>query len=365
METIIRLLLLSATMFIGSFLAGLMPLAMTLSEANMRAMTTTGAGLLVGTALAVIIPEGIHTLYDSALSHKHTHEPVTSSSLLAGAEQIAKRSLSSLQDQAVAVAAGDAVGAVDGSKGKVGDSIMANVLSSQTAAGVAHTHEHSPVESAHAYIGPMLVLGFVCMLLIDQCSGGHSHGGPTSPTDGDAQATRHKPNTTLIGLVVHAAADGIALGAAATNRLDVEIMIFLAIMLHKAPAAFGLTSFLLHEGFDKVRIRHSLMVFSLAAPIAALITYLGLSRQSKEALADVDATGLGMLFSAGTFLYVATMHVLPGISKAPVSSTTSASAELGSSSSASSHSQKMNRSQLALLVFGIFLPLVLSYGHHH
>ena len=29
----------------------------------MMAMTTTGAGLLVGTALAVIIPEGIHTLY--------------------------------------------------------------------------------------------------------------------------------------------------------------------------------------------------------------------------------------------------------------------------------------------------------------
>ena len=28
-------------------------------------------------------------------------------------------------------------------------------------------------------------------------------------------------------------ADGIALGAAATNRLDVEVVIFFAIMLHK------------------------------------------------------------------------------------------------------------------------------------
>ena len=42
--------------------------------------------------------------------------------------------------------------------------------------------------------------------------------------------------TTTLGLVVHAAADGIALGAAAaTNELDVEIIIFLAIMLHKVP----------------------------------------------------------------------------------------------------------------------------------
>ena len=40
--------------------------------------------------------------------------------------------------------------------------------------------------------------------------------------------------TTTLGLVVHAAADGIALGAAAaTNQLDVEIIVFLAIMLHK------------------------------------------------------------------------------------------------------------------------------------
>jgi len=36
------------------------------------------------------------------------------------------------------------------------------------------------------------------------------------------------------GLVVHAAADGIALGAAATtNQVDVEVIVFLAIMLHK------------------------------------------------------------------------------------------------------------------------------------
>lgn len=58
--------------------------------------------------------------------------------------------------------------------------------------------------------------------------------------------------TATIGLVVHAAADGVALGAAATtSHADVEIIVFLAIMLHKAPAAFGLVTFLLHEGVDR------------------------------------------------------------------------------------------------------------------
>ena len=43
-------------------------------------------------------------------------------------------------------------------------------------------------------------------------------------------------------------ADGLALGAAAgLSKVDVELIIFVAIMLHKAPAAFGFTTFLIHE----------------------------------------------------------------------------------------------------------------------
>ena len=32
-----------------------------------------GAGLLVGTALAVIIPEGVHALYEQTNDHGHSH----------------------------------------------------------------------------------------------------------------------------------------------------------------------------------------------------------------------------------------------------------------------------------------------------
>lgn len=40
--------------------------------------------------------------------------------------------------------------------------------------------------------------------------------------------------TATLGLVVHAAVDGVALGAAATTQhTEVEIIIFIAIMLHK------------------------------------------------------------------------------------------------------------------------------------
>lgn len=59
------------------------------------------------------------------------------------------------------------------------------------------------------------------MFLVDQCSVRRSGG-------------RQKSVTATLGLVVHAAVDGVALGAAATtSQADVEVIVFLAIMLHK------------------------------------------------------------------------------------------------------------------------------------
>uniref|UniRef100_A0A673A0M5 Zinc transporter ZIP9 n=1 Tax=Sphaeramia orbicularis TaxID=375764 RepID=A0A673A0M5_9TELE len=113
--------------------------------------------------------------------------------------------------------------------------------------------------------------------------------------------------TATLGLVIHAAADGFALGAAvATSEVTVQVIVFLAVILHKAPAAFGLVSFLMHSGLEKKYIQGHLLAFSAAAPIVAIITYFILHAHS--------STGMGMLFSAGTFLYVATVHVLPEIS---------------------------------------------------
>ena len=52
---------------------------------------------------------------------------------------------------------------------------------------------------------------------------------------------RYKVTATL-GLVVHAAADGIALGAASsTSQVDIQLIVFLAIMLHKARLQLEIT----------------------------------------------------------------------------------------------------------------------------
>ncbi|CAL8289193.1 unnamed protein product [Gadus morhua 'NCC'] len=247
MDDFISISLLSLAMLVGCYVAGTIPLAVNFSEEKLKLVTVLGAGLLCGTALAVIIPEGVHALYEEILE----------------------------------------------------DPEAARIASSKI--------------------------------------------------------------TTTLGLVVHAAADGVALGAAAsTSQTSVQLIVFVAIMLHKAPAAFGLVSFLMHAGLERNRIRKHLLVFALAAPVLAMLTFLGLSQSSKEALSDVNATGVAMLFSAGTFLYVATVHVLP-----EVGGTGHSHAPSPAAGGNGGGGKGLSKVEVGALVLGCLIPLVLSVGHHH
>jgi len=319
-------------MLVGCYVFGSIPLSLTISQKNMRSVSIVGAGLIVGTALSVIIPEGVHSIYDQGHSghdhshghsHDHSHDHSKEKSHDHEHEHEGHKHSRSLD-------------ATDSTK-----------------LGFARLHEHlKPDVELHSMIGISLSLGFVFMLLVDNlCGHGHSHGG----AEGSHQ--RHKSIVASIGLLVHAAADGVALGAAATtSRTDIEMIVFLAIMLHKAPAAFGLSSFLLHEGCERGQIRRHLLAFSLAAPIFALITYYGLSQSGKEAISSVNGTGLAMLFSAGTFLYVATVHILPELLK----QTESLDGVVGHE-----HSRTLPRRELLLLIIGILTPLIIGMYHKH
>ncbi|KAK6638000.1 hypothetical protein RUM44_008424 [Polyplax serrata] len=295
MEETTVLILLAVVMLIGSYLTGSIPLVVNLSEEKLQLVSVLGAGMLVGTALSVIIPEGVRSL----ISKSHVVTPTKK------------------------------------------DDGTINVL--------LHHHEDKDI---HGIIGMSLVLGFLFMLLIDQISSSRSKGDIENAIKGSSHGA-----TATIGLVVHSAADGVALGAAAsTAHHDIEIIIFLAIMLHKAPAAFGLVTFLLHEGLERVRIRKHLLVFSLAAPVMALLTYFGLGQEGKETLSSFNATGTAMLFSAGTFLYVATVHVLPELMVRRSNHSIGANSHAG---------HVLGKSELIAIVVGALLPSLLTMGHHH
>jgi zinc transporter ZupT len=75
MDSFLWVLLLSVAMAIGSFLAGSIPLAFRFSEDRLKLLTTFGSGLMVGTALIVILPEGVETLFSvGGGGHSHSHD---------------------------------------------------------------------------------------------------------------------------------------------------------------------------------------------------------------------------------------------------------------------------------------------------
>ena len=114
--------------------------------------------------------------------------------------------------------------------------------------------------------------------------------GETERTISDSKAT-----TATVGLVVHAAADGLALGAAGASEVSsrkfvfhdpresllkyiskhssLQIIVFLAIMLHKAPASFGLVSFLLSKNVERHKIKKNLAIFAGAAPFTGTFAF--------------------------------------------------------------------------------------------
>lgn len=114
-------------------------------------------------------------------------------------------------------------------------------------------------------------------------------------------------NATL-GLVIHAMADGIALGASSlTENSSLGLVVFLAVIIHKGPTALGLTTTLMSLKLSRQQIQSRLLLFSASAPTGALVTY-GLvnlfgGRGSDELASShkVDQlgwwTGLVLLFS--------------------------------------------------------------------
>ncbi|KAJ6150481.1 ZIP metal ion transporter [Penicillium samsonianum] len=389
MEGLFTLLALSIVMAITSFVVGSLPLAFTLSPSQLRLISSIGMGVLVGTSLIVIIPEGIETLYSANSLTRKQHS--------------ARATAIEWQHQAPAVAAtfgsnGDSTSNPPSDTPVPGLLLERDQLSESqtlyvrkedstdetTGKDTIHGEEES---SPHAWVGIALISGFILMYLVDKLpefasptkgertpyhisldnlGSGLRRGSSPSREGGllDANHASRRGHSfaTTTGLVIHAAADGIALGASSSDA-GLSFIIFLAIMVHKAPASFGLTSVLLKQGLSSRTARAHLLVFSLAAPFGALATFLFVQMMGSSSADEAGThwrTGMLLLFSGGTFLYVA-MHTMqengPGSSprELPIN---------GYGDRDQNGSDKSMRDLIAS-VLGMILPLFLQIGHAH
>ena len=161
-------------------------------------------------------------------------------------------------------------------------------------------------------LGLAALAGFSLLLVLEGLGIGHAvHEEHHDHATGHGHEHVHHPfssGVVALGLSVHALADGLAIGAAAASgETSFSLLVAFAVIVHRVPAALSLGIFLLHQPGGRRAAIKGLLSFTLATPVAIALSYLALDG------ADESILALVLLFSAGTFVYVATVDTLPAI----------------------------------------------------
>ncbi|KAF8746736.1 ZIP Zinc transporter, partial [Rhizoctonia solani] len=339
---LIQLVMMCTLLGGASFGLGLLPLILTFSKTRISQISTIGTGLLLGAAMGIVIPEGIEALH-------HANESTRTSEK--GEDEVPTRTI------ALCLLSGF--------------TLMLAV--EQLIAPSGHQHHPAPPPSVTVFdeddieqleLGPApgdqypdpLVDATGRRRSVDSINLNARNGTDgvkrnRNSSNGDVFGTSKdgNPNAITLGLIIHSIADGLALGASArSGRNALEAIVFLAIIVHKAPTALALSTALMPH-LPRQSVKRHTTAFALTSPLAALMTYFLI-----EFLGEHDSlakwTGIALLFSGGTFLYVATVLQ-------PVSGHGNQESELKPGV------------RVLLTVLGMFFPFIaggiLGHGHEH
>ena len=149
------------------------------------------------------------------------------------------------------------------------------------------------------YSGVFVLVGFFLQHILEFFSNGVEHGHMHK-----ANEKHHHTNSfvysVVIALTVHSLLEGTVL-----NNGDVD-SIFMGVVIHKAPAAFALTSVLMCHIKKRNLVLLFLLIFSLASPLGILGSYLFVHETLQPVL-------LGIV--AGSFLQISTTIVFENASE--------------------------------------------------
>ena len=109
----------------------------------------------------------------------------------------------------------------------------------------------------------------------------------------------------FVGLSLHTIVDGFALGAASSESA-LGFLVFLAILAHKVPSSFSLSSILRAEGYSRRRSLLMNAAFATMVPIGA-----GLYLALRGLVHAENFTSLALAASSGTFLHLAFSDIIP------------------------------------------------------
>lgn len=336
----------------ASFGLGLLPLAFTFSKTRIAQISTIGTGLLLGAAMGVVIPEGIEALHDASKSSSPSNTEEESDGV--PTRTIALCLLSGftlmLVIEQLLPASAHHQSPLQLNNNHARATLFEEDDIEQLELGPAPGDQY-PDPTAEQDPAPRTSMnrrsGSVDSIPIKRNSKF------VDDSNANGKGKDANPGAITLGLVIHSMADGLALGASARSGQNaLEAIVFLAIIVHKAPTALALSTALMPH-LSRQSVRRHITAFALTSPLAALMTYFAV-----DFLGEVDSlakwTGIALLFSGGTFLYVATVLQ-------PVSSSASGSGH---------HHGEVELKpgvRVLLTVLGMFFPLVAGgiFGHGH
>ncbi|MGB0064680.1 MAG: ZIP family metal transporter [Terracidiphilus sp.] len=154
-------------------------------------------------------------------------------------------------------------------------------------------------------LAPVLIMAGYCALhLLEHTINAHFHFG--EETHASEFVSTHTGYSVLGGLSVHALFDGVAIGSGFALSNWLGWLIFLAILLHKAPEGFTMASVMMASGRSRAAAFYSAVVLAAATLAGVLLIQL-----------VPHWVPYGLPVSAGVALYVAGTDLVPEVNREP------------------------------------------------
>lgn len=150
-------------------------------------------------------------------------------------------------------------------------------------------HERSPI---------FIILGFGLFFLIQQLFSSHHHGVK-------GQRTR----VILAGMLLHTFLDGVSIVMGFHMDKSVGLVILFAVLLHKIPDGLTLSSII----YTKSRNRRKAVYASYLLGLSTIAGAVATMSASRFFAADPIILPIALSLTAGMFLYIVTIDLLPAV----------------------------------------------------
>ena len=211
MAALLSLIVLNVIMAITTFATGAAAVKFSIALSHMAKVSALSTGILIGTALGVILPEGVLTLFEAQETLSKLESFGFPPSFVVGASLLLGFIVLFVIEHALSIReATSTLGSVD----------------------VYHQRRFQAV-----------ILSILRSAL-------------------------------TMGLIVHSFVDGFALGASFLNQNEtLQFLFFFMIVIHKIPTAFSLSVVLLREGVSLSMCKFHNLAFALTTPLSSVLTY--------------------------------------------------------------------------------------------